>query len=245
MNDRSSRKEAETRQPLWRGIADQLQRDIRRNVLKPGDRLPTEQALVVRFGVNRHTVRRAIAELSEHGILRAEQGRGTFVQSRRIDYPITRRTRFSASMLAQERDAAGAALTASEIHADAKTAAALGIDPGSPVAFIDLLRLTDGVPVAIGAHFFPLLRFPAILTNYADTGSITKALEACGVDDYVRGRTHVSARLPTPEEARLLQVPKTKPLLVTEATNLDLDGNPVEFGIARFPADRVQLVFEP
>ena len=233
------------RPALWRGIADALQRDIHRNVFKAGERLPTEQALVARFGVNRHTVRRAIAALAEEGVLRAEQGRGTFVQSGRIDYPITRRTRFSASMRAQEREAQGTALETREQPADAKTAAALGIAAGSPVAFIELVRLTDGMPVAIGAHYFSLRRLPAILSDFADSGSITAALEAAGVGDYVRGRTQVSARLPTVSEARTLQVARTKPLLVTESVNLDRQGEPVEFGIARFPADRVQLVFEP
>lgn len=235
----------DSRPSLWRSIAEQLQRDIQRNVFKAGERLPTEQALVDRFGVNRHTVRRAIAALSEEGVLRAEQGRGTFVQSGRIDYPITRRTRFSASMRAQDREAQGTALATSEQAADAQTAAALGITTGSPVAFIELARLTDGVPVAIGAHYFSLERFPAVLDDFAASGSITAALEAAGVGDYVRGRTHVSARLPTLEEARTLQVARTKPLLVTESVNLDRQGAPVEFGIARFPADRVQLVFEP
>ena len=233
------------RTPLWRNIAEALQRDIRQNVLKPGDRLPSEQALVARFGVNRHTVRRAIAALSELGVLRAEQGRGTFVQTDRIDYQITRRTRFSASMRAQERETGGTLLDAREERADAKAARALSIATGAPVMVLELLRSADGFPVAIGLHVFAKQRFPQILADYEQTYSITEALAAAGVADYVRGRTQVSTRLPTPEEARLLQVPKTRPLLVTEAVNLDLDGTPVEFGIACFPGDRVQLVFEP
>ena len=235
----------ESRTPLWRNIADALQRDIRHNVLKSGDRLPTEQALVGRFGVNRHTVRRAIAELAELGIVRAEQGRGTFVQTGRIDYPITRHTRFSASMRAQERETGGTLLDARVERASAKAARALGIAAGTPVMVLELLRSADGFPVAIGLHVFAKQRFPQILADYEQTHSITEALAAAGVADYVRGRTQVSTRLPSPEEARLLQVPKTRPLLVTEAVNLDTNGLPVEFGIARFPGDRVQLVFEP
>lgn len=233
------------RVPIWRRIADQIEHDVRKNVLKPGDRLPTEQALSERFEVNRHTVRRAIAALSDLGVVRAEQGRGTFVQAGRIDYQITRRTRFSASMRAQEREAAGDPLNVFEQRADPLVAAALNIRAGAPVAVIELLRLTDGYPAALGTHVFAKERFPDILTYFASTQSITKALEAAGVSDYVRGRTQVSARMPTQEEARLLQAPKTRPLLVTEAVNLDLNGVPVEFGVSRFPADRVQLIFEP
>jgi GntR family transcriptional regulator, phosphonate transport system regulatory protein len=237
--------EAIGRDSLWRKIAEELQQDIQKDVLNPGDRIPTEQKLAVRFGVNRHTVRRAIAELAELGVLRAEQGRGTFVQKGRIDYQITRRTRFSATMRAQERETGGALLAATEDRADQRTAASLQIAVGAPVTVLRTLRSADGYPVAVGSHSFSRQRFPEILRAFERSGSITDALADGGVKDYVRGRTGVSARLPTPEEARLLQVPKTRPLLVTEAINLDMEGNPIELGIACFPADRVQLVFEP
>lgn len=244
MTDASQARQ-QPRKSIWRQIADEIQHDIQKDVLKPGDRLPTEQQLTARFGVNRHTVRRAIAALSDQGVVRAEQGRGTFVQSGRINYQITRRTRFSASMLAQERESGGMLLAGDERAADQKTATALKIEAGSPIAVIELLRLTDGYPAAIGTHIFAESRFPNILAEFARTSSITSALEALGISDYIRGRTQVTARMPGIEEARLLQVPRTKPLLVTEAINLDLNGDPIEFGIACFPADRVQLVFEP
>ena len=61
---------------LWRQIAGQIQNDIASGACKPGMRLPTEAELSARFGVNRHTVRRALEELSRDGLVRVEQGRG-------------------------------------------------------------------------------------------------------------------------------------------------------------------------
>ena len=66
--------------PLWRQIAQQIEKEIRDRTLHPGDKLPTEWELTERFGVNRHTIRRALSALAEAGVVRAEQGRGTFVQ---------------------------------------------------------------------------------------------------------------------------------------------------------------------
>ncbi len=233
------------RQPLWRQIAQTLENDIHERVLRPGDRMPTEWELTTRFGVNRHTVRRALAALSDAGVIRAEQGRGTFVQEGLIDYHITRRTRFSDTIRAQDREPDGQSVETNEIAADQRIARALQIAPGSPVLRILTLRRADMLPVSLTTHMFPQQRFPDIFRTYHETQSVTKALAKAGVADYTRGRTRVSARLPSPEEVRLLAIPKSRPLLITEAINLDMDGTPIEFGIAAFPADRMQLVFEP
>src|SRR3546814_943740 len=80
---------------LWRQIAETLEKDIREQVYEPGQRLPTEAELAERFSVNRHTVRRGIAFLEQEGVLRVEQGRGTFVQERMVDYRLGKRTRFT------------------------------------------------------------------------------------------------------------------------------------------------------
>ena len=96
----------------------------------------------------------------------------------------------------------------------------------------------------MATHIFPRERFPRIVDDYRDSGSVTAALAAAGVADFTRQRTQISARLPSPEETRTLNVSKTRPLLVTESVDVDMDGLPIEFGIARFPADRVQLIFE-
>ena len=52
------------------------------------------------------------------------------------------------------------------------------------------------------------------------------------------------ARLPDAEEARLLRQPRNRPVLVTKAVSADIDGEPIEFGIARFASDRVQILVE-
>ncbi|HET8726510.1 MAG TPA: UTRA domain-containing protein, partial [Alphaproteobacteria bacterium] len=62
---------------------------------------------------------------------------------------------------------------------------------------------------------------------------------------YVRKSTRVSARMPTAEEARRLNQPKTRPVLVAESVNVGRDQRPVEYVVTRFASDWVQIVFEP
>jgi DNA-binding GntR family transcriptional regulator len=85
---------------LWRRVADEIEQAIAAGTYLPGTRLPGELDIASRLGVNRHTVRRAIAALSERGLVRAERGSGTFIEARRISYPIRARTRFSENLSA-------------------------------------------------------------------------------------------------------------------------------------------------
>lgn len=230
---------------LWRQIAREIEDEIRRQSFRPGERLPTEMALTQRFGVNRHTVRRALAALAEEGIVRAEQGRGTFVQEGVVDYRIGRRTRFRETVRSQQKDPGGRLLQSDHIAADAHVAHALGIPAGAPVVFLEHVRFADGQPIVVGAHYLPDARFAGFMDAYAATGSITDALARFGVSDYFRKSTRVTARLPDAEEMRLLNLPRSRPVLVTESINVDPEGVPIEYGIGRFAADRVHLVFEP
>lgn len=229
---------------VWRQISQALREDIGAGAYAPGERLPTEADLVRRFAVNRHTVRRAISDLQEDGLVRVEQGRGTFVHEDVIDYRLGRRTRFTETISAQRRTPGGALIRGFEMPADPSVAEALELNTGERVVVIERLGEADGRPMSIGTHYFPQSRFPTIVEEYERTGSVTAALAAFGVEDYVRASTRVRARRATADEARQLQQPANAPILQTEAINRDADGSPIEYGVSRFASERVQLIIE-
>ncbi len=230
---------------LWRQIATELEEDIRRQTFAPGQRLPTEQELASRFGVNRHTLRRAVASLEERGLVRAQQGRGTFVQEDVLDYKVAKRTRFSETIRRQQKTPKGELLQALEVPADRSVAKALKIKPGAPVIRLDRMGYADDLPLSVAAHYFPAKRFPDLIAAYRSSRSITAALKKSGVADYTRQSTKLTTRMPDSEEARLLRLPRSRPIMVAESINIDGEGRPIEFGVARFAGDRVQIVFEP
>jgi GntR family phosphonate transport system transcriptional regulator len=229
---------------LWRQIEQELEADIRAKQFGPGDRLPTEGELSQRFAVNRHTVRRAMLGLQERGLVRVEQGRGSFVQENIVDYRLSRRTRFSENILSLRRDPSGELLRVSRLPADKTMAQMLQVRAGEPLLRLETLKSADGRPINLGAHHFPFRRFNGLAEAFKAEGSITAALRKFGVADYTRKVTRVTARMPEEEEARLLAQPRNRPVLVTESVNIDEAGQPLEYGIARFAADRVQFVFE-
>ncbi len=229
---------------LWRRIADVLRREIAAGAHRPGQRLPSEAALAGRFGVNRHTVRQAIGALAQDGLVKAEQGRGTIVIAKPLDYPIGPRTRFSEIVSGQARAPSGRLISASETEADVEVAAALELARGSRVLRLDTLSAADGVPLNVATSWFPAERLPGFVAHYAETGSITKALARCGVGDYRRRETRVTARIADPQDALALQLAPGSALIVTESVNTGPDGGPIQFSVARFAADRVQIVVE-
>jgi GntR family transcriptional regulator, phosphonate transport system regulatory protein len=230
---------------LWRQIAGLLQTDIASGACGPGTRLPTEAELSARFGVNRHTVRRALEELSRDGLIRVEQGRGSFVAEDVLDYTVEARTRFSEWIRKQNKEPSGIIRQLRELIADRRLADGLNVRSGSKIVLLERLGLADDRPVSLARHYFPAARLKGVLQALQATSRITDALRAVGVDDYLRQQTRVTARLPTQTEAVLLRMARNRPVLITENTNVDRAGTIVEYALGCYPTPRVQIVFEP
>lgn len=231
-------------EPVWRQIAGTLESEIDQGIYEPGDRLPTENELSRRFAVNRHTVRRSMSFLQEMGKVRIEQGRGTFVQSDLVEYPIGERTRFTQNVTESNRLPSKTLLRAEQVRADAAVARNLGVRKGAPVVLIEAVSEADGRPISVAIHYFPAKRFADIIPVFRKTLSITESLRACGVLDYKRFSTRITATMPTRQLAAHLHQPPTRPVLQTESINVDMDGRAIEYGISHFASDRTQLIVE-
>jgi GntR family transcriptional regulator, phosphonate transport system regulatory protein len=170
----------------WKQIADVLADEIRNRTYAQTGRLPAEHALAERFGVHRHTLRQAMTELQRLGLVRVEQGRGTFVQHERLDYPLSRRTRFSDN-LAQRGLLPSKQLIAARAEAPTSAAAqALGLAIGSRVVVIEMLDEADGQPIGLMNASYPADRFGGLidLLSASDAGTSTsELLRRFGVTD--------------------------------------------------------------
>lgn len=229
---------------LWRQISQQLALEIRQGLYPVGSQMPTEADLAARFAVNRHTLRRAIAELQHQGVLRVEQGRGTFVQPQLLDYHIGQRTRFRENVLQQSRMPSSRLLRHSKLPADERLARKLGLALGQPVIMLETLGLANDWPLSVAQHYFCARRFAHLVTDYQQSQSVTEALRLAGVDSYQRQSTRISAQLPDGHQQHHLQIAANQPLLFSEAINIDDQGGVVEFGLTWMVASRVQLVVE-
>lgn len=229
------------RSPLWTAIRDTLRDEITTGQYRGGDRLPTEARLADRFGVNRHTVRRALADLGEAGLVHARRGAGVYVAHTRTSYPLGRRVRFHQNLYAAGQAPAKRTLSLETRNADPREAEALKLGPNEKVQVYEGLSLANALPIAVFRSVFSAERFPRMLEVLAETPSVTAALTEQGVTDYTRASTEVTAKPASATMAMQLQIKAGDPVLRTVSLNVDLSGEPIEFGRTWFAGERVAL----
>jgi GntR family phosphonate transport system transcriptional regulator len=226
----------------WKQIADQISGAIASGDFDETGMVPPETVLAEKFGVNRHTVRNAIAALAEDGLLTRVQGRGTLIEKRqRLVLPIGRRTRFSEGLGKQATESAMRLLSAETVEATEEIAGALALDTGTPLFRLRTLSLADNRPVSLGLLYFDRLRFPRMPELVKHHQSVTKAFAEQGLPDYVRVSTEVSGRLATSDEISELGLPVHAVILDATSVNADLEGRPVQYSRTAFAADRISL----
>ena len=230
--------------PVYARIAKELRANIQQGVYQVGDQLPTETQLSQRFQVNRHTVRRAIATLKSEGLLRVDQGRGTFVAGTPISYPIGKRVRYNQALNTQGFEMRFQMLRTIELPASSAVAKALEIDPGEAVFLIERLSFANDQPISISNSYFPSKMFPDLLSHQRKMWSISTLVREVYGYDHIRRHTKVSARVVQPEDARLLKLPLNYPILFVESINTNQNHDIIEYGMTRFRSDRMELVFD-
>jgi GntR family transcriptional regulator len=223
----------------YRQIADHLRSAIDAGRLGPGDRLPSEAELKQHYGVARMTARQAIQELRSEGRVVAEHGRGVFV---RQPPPVRR---LASDRFAREHREAGKAAFLAEAEKGGFRAHVDQIEVArieAPAAIRERLRIDDKLvlcrsrryladdrPVEVAVSYLPLSIAEGTAIAEIDTGpgGVYARLEDAGhtLDRFVE---EVTARMPTAEERRRLELPVGVPVLVVVRTAYDITGTPVE-----------------
>ena len=233
-----------TGETVYRQVQRQLEAEIR-SLHRPGDALPPEAALAERFGVNRHTLRRALEGLIAEGWVERRRGTGSFVLNKPLNYDIGQRTRFTETLEAQGRITESTVLRKLRIPAQGGVAQRLQLKEGEPVAWIETLRSVDGAPFCVISHYLPLALMPGILDDYAG-GSLHEFIESQHGWRLRRTESLISGALPQGDDASLLAMPAHAPVLRVKSVNVrDRDDAPVEYALTRFRADRMQLRITP
>jgi GntR family transcriptional regulator len=242
--------------PVYKQIADHLRTAIARGRLREGDQLPSEVQLMSHYSVARMTIRNAMRLLQDEGLVTAEHGKGLYVRSRppvrrlASDRFAQRYRKEGKAAFVAEAEQVGATpqvdmIQVSESQPSAEVADRLGIADDDSVVVRSRRYLLDGKPVEMAVSYIPadLARGTPICDPNPGPGGIYARLEEQG---HLLGRftEDVTARMPTPQEARLLNLSPGVPVFRLVRTAYDMDNRAVEVCDTVMAADAYQLSYE-
>jgi GntR family transcriptional regulator len=241
---------------VYKQIADHLRVAVVRGRLHAGDQIPSETQLMDHYGVTRTTIRNALRVLQDEGLVTAEHGRGVYVRDR----PPVRRLASDRFAQRYRKDGKAAFTVEAEQTGATPSVDMLKVREARPAEeVVQRLKLTgddrviersrryslDGRPVETAVSYIPadLARGTPIAEPNPGPGGIYARLEESG---HTLGRLteEVTARMPTPDEARALELPPGVPVFRLVRTAYDIGGRPVEVCDTIMAADAYVLAYE-
>ena len=225
--------------PLYHQLTQQLRAAITDGRLQPGDPFENEMAMAQRLSLSRPTVRHAIQEMVDQGLLVRRRGLGTTVASPRIH----RRAELTSLNDDLQRDGRSPTtrVLSLEIGEFPEVSTALDLPPETPLTAMTRLRLADESPLAILHNWLP----PAcgeVTADELEGKGLYALLRERGIRPMVAQQS-LGARMPTAGERRDLRLRGTQPVLTMTRVAFDAAGSPVEYGDHCYRAEDYRLDF--
>lgn len=224
--------------PLYYRVKQVCSDLIRSGNLKPGDPLPPEQKICSQLGVSRGTVRMAIGELVREGVLRREQGKGTFIAAPRFEKSLLAYFKFADKDSSVEIVPESKILAIEDVAAPAEVARALAIPPEDAVVRIKRLRTIKSVPFIFQVSFFPKKQFPGLervdsnVTSLYDFIAERYGIHIRAIDEYL------TAGIGDGDAREAIGLEEGAPVIIIERVAFSNNDRPVEFRRSVGRADR-------
>ena len=225
--------------PLYRQIKDLLVQALDRGDWKPGEAIPSETELAMRFQVSQGTVRKAVDELAAENLLIRRQGKGTFVSTHH-----EARVRFRFLRLAPNQGEAQPAesqiLDCKRVRASVEIARALELKAGDPVVAIRRLLSFASVPTVVDDIYLPGVLFKGLTADLLSgyVGPLYGFLETEFGINMVRAEEKLRAVNADQDMSALLGIPKDTPMLKVDRLSYTYADRPVELRMGHYVTDR-------
>ncbi len=226
-------------------LSEMLRQEIEAGRWKVHDQIPVEEDLCAHFSLSRTTVRKALDALVNLGLLRREQGRGTFVaEPKLVEGLVNRPIGFFDDMTERGIQVVSRVLALQRIVPPATVARELELAPGATVIEVRRLRSILDQPVVLGSSFVPYDLCPDLLEADLTNTGLYQFLREHGGYKTSRAKSFVEAVSADDMEAEMLGVEVGAPLLMIESTVYLADGRPIDYFKARHRGDRLRLIIE-
>jgi GntR family transcriptional regulator len=227
-------------QPVYAQLADILRRQISDGAFRPGDQLPSEAMLVRSYGVSPMTVRRAIQRLVDEGVVRAIQGRGTFVNSVEIGAAAFE-LRTLQEMFSDEAGASVKLVEARFVSAGEATARKLRISVGDHAIYIRRLISLRGEPAFYHRGYLIYDPNRPIVESELEVTVLKGVFSGTGSSLVKRAELSMGAVLLSEDEAAILAAPSPAAGMRLEHVFFDFDDRPISWGWFVCRGDRLRL----
>lgn len=230
--------------PRYYQIQQNIIELIEANLLRAGDALPSERELSEIYAVNRMTLRQAVNELCNQGVLRRQHGVGTFVTEKNIGTPfIPAVTGFSERFRSAGRKPASRVITLEVVPASPLVAERLNLGAEVPVISLVRLRLVDDEPLMLEKSFLPYQSYPDLVEEDFSVQSLYGVLAQRYGAPVLETEQTLEPTLLTPEEGELFNLKSGLPAMLVSITAYSSNHQPVEFSKSVIRGDRCRYYF--
>jgi len=218
--------------PRYYQLKEIMRERVKSEEWKPGDLIPSERDLSEKYGISRMTARQAITDLVNEGLFYREQGKGTFVSQHKITQQLIRLTGFTEDIRARGQKPGSKVLSAEMFPADETTAEKLSIGPGTLIFRLQRLRLADDEPLAIELSQISFKGCERLLEEDLEQHSLYRLLETKYGIPLMEADQELEAGLASNEEAQLLKISISRPVLFTRRITYTERNQPIEYAKA-------------
>lgn len=235
--------EKESHIPIYIQIEEIIKQRIYLEEYGIGESIPSERELSIQFDVSRMTVRQAITNLVNSGLLYREKGRGTYVANPKLEQPLMGLTSFTEDMRARGMEPSSKVLRFEKIVPPIDIAGDLLLERDEEVFFVVRIRYANAKPMAIERTYIPVKVYPD-LDEKKVMGSLYALIEARFHQKIGNAIQQMEAAIVAKEDCRYLQIGTAAPVLIIKRISYLSDGIPFELVRSTYRADRYKFISE-
>lgn len=228
--------------PLYVQIRDSLRRQILDGHFEVHERLPSENEMMNTFGVSRITIRQALRDLHNEGLVFSAQGKGTFVSKPKAVQNVQRLEGFGEAMAAQGYEASARVLSIQQMKAPKAVAAALDLQTGDEAVEVKRVRYLNRSPVCIENSYFPM-DVGRQMFSLDLSGDIFPMLENLFGIPLGGADISLDAILADDEAQQYLNLKTGEAILRVERLTHNRDGRPIDFEYLCYRGDSFKYQF--
>jgi DNA-binding GntR family transcriptional regulator len=228
--------------PLYYQLKEVLRQQIRAGHLAPHTAIPSEPELVARYRVSRATVRQALTELVNEGLLYRQHGKGTFVCEPRVQQTLSELTSLTEELKRRGKRPGGLLLINELVRGTEAIRQRLRLTVEEQMVRLERLRSADGVLIAYEIDYLPYPQATGVYQRAEEVaeGSLYQLMASEGLTPYIAEYSVTGDKAST-RESQLLQVQPNEPGLRFICTTFDQTGLPIEYSELFFPGNRYEF----